>query len=902
MKGLKGRCYLWMAALCMLMMSGNIRLAQASCAHINAHFSGAVSYDYPYGVDYTDNRDGKTHSIICDVTRQYICDDCGVSWDVGPTKEELVSKHYYVDNVCRNCNAVNTCAHTNSYFAGAVSYSYPYGVEYTDNKDGKTHSIVCDVTRQYYCDDCETSRAVGPTKEELVSNHYYVDNVCKNCDAVNTCTHTNSYFAGATSYSYPYGDEYTDHKDGKTHSIVCDVTRQYICNDCGMSWDKGPSKETVTSNHYYVNNVCRNCGWEELPADAKWLTIVTQPKSAVVPVNQTAKFAVKAAGDGLSYQWYYRNAGETEWQTSSCTKDSYSIKGLRDMDGREFFCRITDQYGIEADTNVAMLTLLMVEITAQPKDAAAYLGEKVKISLEAKGDGLVYQWYYSTDGGNTWQKSSCVATSYSQTLSESVDGRMLKCVVTDAYGDSVESRAATLTLLKNELQITKQPTDIAAYAGEKVTFSVAATGDDVAYQWWFSTDGGANWKKSSCVATSYSQTLSESVDGRMFKCVVTDAYDDFVESRAVTLTLLKNELRITKQPMDIAAYAGEKVTFSVAATGDDVAYQWWFSTDGGANWKKSSCVSTSYSQTLSTSVDGRMLKCVVTDAHAESVESDPVTLMLLKKELQITKQPKDAAAYAGEKVTFSVAATGESVTYQWWFSTDGGANWKKSSCTATSYSQTLSTSVDGRMLKCVLTDAYGKSVESDPATLRLLKKELQITKQPSNVSAANGQKAKVSIAATGDGVTYQWYYSTDGGASWKKSSCTATSYSQTLSESVNGRMLKCVATDAYGKSVESNAAKLTLLRTELKITKQPSNASAANGQKAKVSIAAAGDGVTYQWYYSTDGRASWKKSSCTATSYSQTMSKSVDGRMLKCVVRDQYGSEVTSRAIKLTLK
>ena len=43
------------------------------------------------------------------------------------------------------------------------------------------------------------------------------------------------------------------------------------------------------------------------------LEIITQPQSVTANVGDDVKFSVKASGISLSYQWYYKKAGATDW-------------------------------------------------------------------------------------------------------------------------------------------------------------------------------------------------------------------------------------------------------------------------------------------------------------------------------------------------------------------------------------------------------------------------------------------------------------------------------------------------------------------------------------------------------------------------------------------------------------
>ena len=85
-----------------------------------------------------------------------------------------------------------------------------------------------------------------------------------------------------------------------------------------------------------------------------------------------------------------------------------------------------------------------------------------------------------------------------------------------------------------------------------------------------------------------------------------------------------------------------------------------------------------------------------------------------------------------------------------------------------------------------------------------------ITKQPENASAVLGGTVNVSIEATGDGLTYQWYIKNPSQTRFGKSSTTTKNYSVKMTNANNGRQMYCVITDADGNTVKSETATITV--------------------------------------------------------------------------------------------
>ncbi|MBQ1418691.1 MAG: cation:dicarboxylase symporter family transporter, partial [Firmicutes bacterium] len=88
--------------------------------------------------------------------------------------------------------------------------------------------------------------------------------------------------------------------------------------------------------------------------------------------------------------------------------------------------------------------------------------------------------------------------------------------------------------------------------------------------------------------------------------------------------------------------------------------------------------------------------------------------------LKITAQPEDVTAWRGDDTAvFRVQASGEGLSYQWWFA-DPGKAFKKSSLTPSDVYEThLNAANDGRRIYCEVTDSAGNTVRSRTATLHL---------------------------------------------------------------------------------------------------------------------------------------------------------------------------------------
>ncbi|MBQ4397330.1 MAG: hypothetical protein II828_07390 [Clostridia bacterium] len=291
-------------------------------------------------------------------------------------------------------------------------------------------------------------------------------------------------------------------------------------------------------------------------------------------------------------------------------------------------------------------------------------------------------------------------------------------------------------------------------------------------------------------------------------------------------------LRITAQPSPVTAKDGAPVTFTVKASGEGLTYQWQLSDDQGKSWRNSKATTAAYSTTLTTANNGRYLRCIVSDKYGSSLKSNATYMKITS--LAITGQPQPVTAKNGDSVTFTVKAKGPGITYQWQLSDDQGKTWRNSKATTATYSTTLSTSNNGRYLRCIVTDKYGNSLKSDAAYMKIT--SLAITGQPANVTAKKGTAVSFKITANGPGITYRWQLSDDQGKSWRDSSAKSAQYSATLSDANNGRYLRCVVTDKYGNSLHSKAV-------YMKISSSGQNGS--SGQQGGSTIQSDADGTVW---------------------------------------------------------
>lgn len=373
-------------------------------------------------------------------------------------------------------------------------------------------------------------------------------------------------------------------------------------------------------------------------------------------------------------------------------------------------------------------------ITTQPQSCTTHPNGWVLLFVEATGENLQYQWFYRNASNNLvslpdwsltynewyYNQKNWILIQEKSPLYGATEITNAFCRVSNSAGYA-ESSAVTITLNANAPKITLQYSFQSGHLDELTTFSVAATGNGLSYQW-MAENAGEIEAISGETQDTYSIIASADKNLKEYFCRVTN-------SAGVNYLYQKLYInpKITTQPVSVEANAGATVTFTVAATGlPIIKYQWEIITPGDRYWEEiEGATSDTLSLTANSSYNGKYIRCkIISDyegvsENSQKVYSDFVTLTVIDSSLVITAQPQNLTVAAGATATFSISVTGTApIGYQWQKSTDGTTFANITGATSTAYSFSASEDDNGTKYRCVVTNTSGQATSS-AATLTI---------------------------------------------------------------------------------------------------------------------------------------------------------------------------------------
>ena len=197
-------------------------------------------------------------------------------------------------------------------------------------------------------------------------------------------------------------------------------------NASSYQWQKdGVDITGITSDTYKINAavssdagvytciVSDNCGSitstsATLNVNISSVEITLQPETVVACLSDEVAFNI-VASDATNYQW--QKDGE---DISGATSDTYTINSVEANDVGDYICIAYDACGSVTSNKASLSLNLSTEITTQPVDINANVGDDVSFNTVADGTNLTYQWCFNGTNIEGEEAATCQIVSVSE--------------------------------------------------------------------------------------------------------------------------------------------------------------------------------------------------------------------------------------------------------------------------------------------------------------------------------------------------------------------------------------------------------------------------------------------------------------------------------------------------------
>ena len=306
-----------------------------------------------------------------------------------------------------------------------------------------------------------------------------------------------------------------------------------------------------------------------------------------------------------------------------------------------------------------------------------------------------------------------------------------------------------------------------------------------------------------------------------------------------------NPPKINAQPAPTIDVTTAPVTFSVSASGDaPLQYQWYAGLRGNTSAPIPSATASSFTVKPAVTTGYWVRVTNGCDPPADSITAYAIVNSC--PPITIASQSGDAAILEGKSATLSVAASGGTISYQWY----SGASGSTASPVINANAATLTVSPSVSTTYWVrVTNSCGSSIDSNTIAITVFPCNApKFAVQPAGGDIVINNGATLYAAVTGTiPITYQWYEGAFPDATHPANG--GTSATLTIPPLVASASYWLHVASECG-AADSSTARLTIVAscTPPAIAVQPRDQSVASGSTAIVSVIATGPSLNYQWY------------------------------------------------------
>ena len=585
-----------------------------------------------------------------------------------------------------------------------------------------------------------------------------------------------------------------------TASVTLEASANYEFTDSVIVTINGNSASVTKNEDGTLTAICT------FPVTAKdKLTRITAP-GAITVANGTAYYKdmnlptqVNIVTEGNTV-----DKADVTWDTVSGKYDpSVLTEQVVTLNGRVTCPENIDANGVELTTRIT-ITVSAAGIVGAPTpsvESGTYT-ENQKVALESSTEGATI--YYTTDGAEPGRTTGTRYTgpiTVPGTEGQSITTTLKAIAVKDGMQDSeVKTFTYTINIPKPIVKHT-----ITATAGANGSISPSGNVEVVE---------GADQTFTITANEGY-EIESLKVDGAVVSTATSYTFPNVRAAHTIEATFKQKitveKPSIGKQPQNVSVKAGEQATFTVAATGTDLKYQWQIDRNDGKGFADiAGADRASYTTSAADkNCNGYKYQCVISNS-AGSVTTGTATLTVTEDVTPPAVTKHIITATAGANGSISPSGKVEVVE---------GADQTFSIKAKDGY-EIASLKVDGKTVNTAASYTFKNVTAAHTIEVTFKQKATPvqptvkkpgISKQPQNVSVKAGEQATFTVKATGTDLTYQWQINRNNGKGFVDiTGADKASYTTGVVDMLcNGYKYQCVISNSAG-SVTTHAATLTV--------------------------------------------------------------------------------------------
>ena len=580
---------------------------------------------------------------------------------------------------------------------------------------------------------------------------------------------------------------------------------------------------------------------------------------------------------GTIVEWQYSVTGGAVWIPIANTTHTLNFTNLS----------VTTQYRAVVQSGscppqfssaASILINQSLSVSQQPVNASVCEAGNASFSINASGDGLLYQWQDSITSGFVDISGQNASVLTLTNVSVAMNGRRYRCILTGTCG----------TLISNEVTLTVSPSTVAGSVGPDTTVCIGINSGTLSLtgfngnvlNWESSTNGGSNWTP--IANTTSNMPYTNLLVTTMFRAVVKSGVCPSVASLPATVSAVPGA-NISLHPASQTVCEGSTVVFSVTAT-NATGFQWQDNSSGNFANIINETGSSLTLNNVTAAMNGRLYRCLVNG-----------NCQLTSNTATLTVDAATVGGITGPDATVCSSTNSGTITLtgyvgaiqKWQISTNGGGIFTDVANTTPTLNYTNLTGT--RVYRAVVKNGQCPAANSGLTTI-FFGATTSIFLQPSNTTVCDSTDTGFIVNANGTNLTYQWQDNSTGTFANIPGETNNILFLFNVPSSFSGRQYRCIVTGGCGV-VTSNTVTLTVISKSNGGTVNPSATVCAGNNSGTLTVSGI-NGSVIRWEFSDDNGGLWNPvaNSTTSLSYSNV----AVNRLYRAVVQNGLCPEAYS--------